>query len=35
VIIGAVAGISRGGIDAALMWIDDLFLSLRNAALLC
>src|SRR5882762_7987127 len=34
VIIGAVAGISRGGIDAALMWLTDLFLSLPQLPLL-
>lgn len=28
VAVGAVAGISRGGVDAALMWVTDLFLSL-------
>ena len=28
VVIGAVAGISRGSVDAALMWVTDLFLSL-------
>jgi peptide/nickel transport system permease protein len=27
-IIGAIAGISRGSVDAALMWLTDLFLSL-------
>ena len=27
-IIGAIAGISRGSVDAALMWVTDLFLSL-------
>jgi peptide/nickel transport system permease protein len=27
-IVGSIAGISRGGIDAALMWLTDLFLSL-------
>jgi peptide/nickel transport system permease protein len=27
-LVGAVAGISRGSIDAALMWLTDLFLSL-------
>jgi len=27
-VVGAIAGISRGGIDAALMWLTDLFLSL-------
>jgi peptide/nickel transport system permease protein len=34
VIIGAVAGISRGGVDAALMWLTDLFLSLPQLPLL-
>src|SRR6476619_849592 len=27
-IVGALAGVSRGSIDAALMWLTDLFLSL-------
>lgn len=34
VIVGAVAGISRGWIDAALMWLTDLFLSLPQLPLL-
>ncbi|HTT14017.1 MAG TPA: ABC transporter permease [Burkholderiaceae bacterium] len=34
VIIGAVAGISRGSIDAALMWLTDLYLSLPQLPLL-
>jgi peptide/nickel transport system permease protein len=34
VIIGAVAGISRGSIDAALMWVTDLYLSLPQLPLL-
>ena len=33
-LIGAVAGTSRGGIDAALMWLTDLFLSLPQLPLL-
>jgi peptide/nickel transport system permease protein len=33
-IIGAFAGISRGSIDAALMWLTDLFLSLPQLPLL-
>ncbi|MBV8169916.1 MAG: ABC transporter permease [Alphaproteobacteria bacterium] len=33
-LIGAVAGVSRGGIDAALMWLTDLFLSLPQLPLL-
>ena len=33
-VIGAVAGISRGGVDAALMWLTDLFLSLPSLPLL-
>src|SRR5204863_7499626 len=28
VLVGAVAGMSRGSVDAALMWLADLFLSL-------
>ena len=32
--IGAIAGISRGGVDAALMWVTDLFLSLPQLPLL-
>jgi peptide/nickel transport system permease protein len=34
VIIGAISGISRGSIDAALMWVTDLFLSLPQLPLL-
>jgi peptide/nickel transport system permease protein len=34
VFIGAVAGISRGWVDAALMWVTDLFLSLPQLPLL-
>jgi peptide/nickel transport system permease protein len=34
VVIGAVAGISRGGVDTALMWLTDLFLSLPQIPLL-
>jgi peptide/nickel transport system permease protein len=34
VVIGAVAGISHGWIDAALMWVTDLFLSLPQLPLL-
>ncbi|MBV9563089.1 MAG: ABC transporter permease [Bradyrhizobium sp.] len=33
-VIGAVAGISRGSVDAALMWVTDLFLSLPQLPLL-
>ena len=33
-IIGAVAGISRGSVDAGLMWLTDLFLSLPQLPLL-
>jgi peptide/nickel transport system permease protein len=34
VTVGAIAGISRGSIDAALMWLTDLFLSLPQLPLL-
>ncbi|HYC36396.1 MAG TPA: ABC transporter permease [Usitatibacter sp.] len=34
VVIGAVAGISSGKVDAALMWLTDLFLSLPQLPLL-
>jgi peptide/nickel transport system permease protein len=34
VTIGAVAGISRGAVDALLMWVTDLFLSLPQLPLL-
>jgi peptide/nickel transport system permease protein len=33
-VIGAIAGISRGSVDAALMWVTDLFLSLPQLPLL-
>jgi peptide/nickel transport system permease protein len=34
VIIGSIAGMSRGWVDAALMWVTDLFLSLPQLPLL-
>src|SRR5215475_5541868 len=33
-VIGALSGISRGSVDAALMWLTDLFLSLPQLPLL-
>jgi peptide/nickel transport system permease protein len=33
-LVGALAGISRGSVDAALMWLTDLFLSLPQLPLL-
>ena len=34
VIVGAVAGMARGWVDAALMWVTDLFLSMPQLPLL-
>lgn len=34
VVIGAIAGISRGSVDAGLMWLTDLFLALPQLPLL-
>jgi len=34
VVIGAIAGMSRGSVDAALMWLTDLFLALPQLPLL-
>ena len=34
VVVGAVAGMARGWVDAALMWVTDLFLSLPQLPLL-
>ncbi|MBU6258702.1 MAG: ABC transporter permease [Burkholderiales bacterium] len=34
VLVGAIAGISRGAVDGALMWLTDLFLSLPQLPLL-
>jgi peptide/nickel transport system permease protein len=34
VLVGAIAGMSRGGVDAALMWLADLFLALPALPLL-
>ena len=34
VVIGAVAGMARGSVDTALMWVTDLFLSLPQLPLL-
>jgi len=34
IVIGAVAGVARGWVDAALMWVTDLFLSLPQLPVL-
>ena len=34
IVIGAISGISRGSVDAVLMWVTDLFLSLPQLPLL-
>src|SRR6476659_607473 len=34
ILIGAISGIARGSVDAVLMWITDLFLSLPQLPLL-
>ena len=34
ILVGAVAGVARGSVDAALMWLTDLFLSLPQLPLL-
>ena len=34
IFVGAISGISRGSVDAALMWLTDLFLSLPQLPLL-
>jgi peptide/nickel transport system permease protein len=33
-VVGAIAGMSRGAVDAALMWVTDLFLSLPQLPML-
>ena len=33
-LVGAIAGVSRGSIDTALVWLMDLFLSLPQVPLL-
>ena len=35
ILIGAISGISRGSVDAVLMWITDLFLALPQLPRLC
>jgi ABC-type dipeptide/oligopeptide/nickel transport system permease subunit len=35
VVIGAIAGMARGWVDAALMWVTDLFLSCRSCRCCC
>lgn len=34
IVVGAISGISRGAVDAGLMWVTDLFLSLPQLPLL-
>jgi len=34
IVVGAISGVSRGSVDAALMWLTDLFLSLPQLPLL-